>query len=623
MFKTEGVYEQDIVESALDIILVVREDGRILYGNKRAVETYGYTYDELVNLNVFDLRKMDNREYTHKQLFQALKKGIQFKTFHYKKDGSKFPVEVRSIYCNEDKNIVVSIVRDISSLDNISNDPVMVSLSLNVFEDAVIVLTKEFKVLQWNNGAKERFGYISDEIVGKDIDMLVPSTKKYEFISKKAVINKGRTLRNLETIRVCKSGNEIDVSISVTPIFSVGGEVIGAVAVYKDISDKRELSKKLQEYEERWRFALESGRFGVWDWNIGTNKVIFSNIWEAILGYDEDEIGDTVQEWKSKIHPEDLQNVINKIKKHFQGEKFSVDYRMKSKDNKYLWIRSMGKVVTWTDNAEPLRMIGIIEDITDKKLIEKEIIDNYKQLELLKQKAEDANRAKSQFLANMSHEIRTPMNGLIGIIQLLKSGKLNTEHDKYINLLEESAYSLAVIINDLFDMSIIEAGAVTLQSEPFDLKVTINNIYKELLLTGNSKGLEISYYLDPDIHSFVIGDELKLKQILWNLISNALKFTNNGYVSFRVNKILTEDNTEKIEFRVKDTGIGIEDSFKDKIFENFSQGDLSTKKKYRGAGLGLAITKKLAEMMNGHIYFESIIGKGSTFVFECKFKKVT
>jgi len=291
------------------------------------------------------------------------------------------------------------------------------------------------------------------------------------------------------------------------------------------------------------------------------------------------------------------------------------------KNNGYKWIRSKGRVSQWKENGEPLRMIGTHEDISKERLIQEELKERYEQLELLKQEAESASKAKSQFLANMSHEIRTPMNGVIATLQLLQISNLTDEQRRYVDLLKNSADNLVAIIDSILDIAKLESGKIELNCEPFDLKETVNSIYQTHLLAANAKGLEAGCFFDPNLDNEVIGDELRLRQILTNLLNNAVKFTDKGYISFRKRLISSDDDEQKIEFSVKDTGIGIDESYKPKMFQNFSQGDLSKKKKYMGAGLGLAISKQLAELMNGDIHFESAVGKGSTFYFTCTLKK--
>lgn len=614
---------EEVIDNLMDIVLVVAEDGKILHGNKKAIKTYGYTYEELIKLSIFDLRNHEATEYSKEQLKKALNIGIEFKTYHYKKDGSKFPVDVRSMYSNEEsKNMVVSIIRDISDMDKTIRYANAFSLSLDIFDDAIIGLTKDFNISLWSKAAEKKFGYSKEEIIGKNISMLVPKEKLRECIDSLEMVKRCNVIENMETIRVDKYGNIIDVSISIASIYDADNVFIGIVGVYKDITENKILAKRFEEYTQSCRIALEGGRFGIWDLNFSSDELYHYNNWKEVLGYDEEDISDTNAAWKGLVHPEDSPEMQYKFSKHIEGEEFITENRFRCKNNEYKWLRTKGRIIEWTEDGKPLRMVGTNEDITDRKLIEQELKERYKQLELLKVEAEEANKAKSLFLANMSHEIRTPMNGILGVIQLLQSTEISLEQSKYIKLLKESANTLLGILSNILDSSKIESGTLRLNNEAFDLKETIESIYNNLLIVGNSKGLEISYYLDPNIDFEVIGDELKLKLILTNLLNNATKFTESGYVSFRIEKVSGDENKEKIQFKVKDSGIGIEEGFKERIFEFFTQGDMSTKKKYVGTGLGLGICKQLSEMMNGNLWFESKVGQGTNFYFSCEFNRV-
>ncbi|MDF2615089.1 MAG: sensor hybrid histidine kinase, partial [Clostridia bacterium] len=533
--EVNSLISENFINNSMEIILAVNNDGRILYGNKKAVETYGYTYDELLNLSIFDLRNQDKGEYIKNQLNQALKSGIEFTTYHYKKDGTKFPVEVRSMYSNERaKDMVISIIRDISNIEEISKEAAMFSVSLDIFDDAIVGLTKDFKIFLWSKGAGTKLGYSREEIVGKSIKLLIPDEKAGEFHKQMKMVNKGDVIENLETIRVHKNGNSIDVSISIAPLYDSDDVLIGSIAIYKDISEKKELAKKLREYEKSCRSALEGGEFGLWDLNICSQELVHYNNWKGILGYSEEEISDCCEEWKKLIHPDDLQEVANRYRNCFESGQYITEYRIKCKNNEYKWLRTKGRVIEWDNVGKPLRMVGTNEDITDRKLIEQKLKEKYRQLKLLKEEANNASKAKSLFLANMSHEIRTPMNGIIGTIQLLQSTNLDEKQNRYTKMLKESMEALLAVINDILDISKIESGFLELNNEVFDLKKAINDIHNNLLIIGNSKGLEISFYLDPNVDFKVIGDELRLKQILTNLINNAVKFTDEGYVSFRI-----------------------------------------------------------------------------------------
>jgi len=485
---------KDIIENTLDIILMVNRNGRILYGNKKAIETYGYSYDELINLDIFTLRNEDTREFTQKQLNKALDRGIKFKTYHYRKDGSKFPVEVRSIYRNKkSKDMVMSIIRDISDMEQVYKDARIFSISLDIIDDPFIIFSKDMDISYWSKGAETKFGFKKEDVIGKNMNQLLSNDileKSRKLID---MISQGKIVKDYETVRLAKDGTILNLLISASPIYDENGAFSGITAIYRDI--------------------------------------------------------------------------------------------------------------------------------TDKKLIEKKLIEKCEQLELLKEKAEYANKAKSIFLANISHELRTPMNGILAALQLIKLEDIDEEQIKYIKILNDSANTMLRVINNLLDVSKIESGAFKLNIERFNLRETINNIYNSLLITGNIKGLEIRYYLDPNIDFDIIGDQVRLKEILSNLITNAVRFTDQGHVSFRVKMISEDEYSEKIEFRIKDSGNGIDENFRDRIFNDFTQGDLSTRNEYIGVGLSLSISKHFAELMNGNICFENNEDKGSTFIFTCEFQK--
>ncbi|MFW2490150.1 PAS domain S-box protein [Clostridium chromiireducens] len=485
---------KELIENTLDIILVVDKDGRILYGNKKAIEIYGYSFDELTNLDVFTLRNEDTREFTKKQLNKALDRGIKFKTYHYRKDGSKFPVEVRSIYSNKkSKDMVVSIIRDISDMEKVYKDARIFSISLDIIDDPFIIFNKDIDISYWSKGAETTFGFKKEEVIGKNMSQLLSEEILEESRKLIDMLSQGKIVKDYETVRFAKDGTIVNLSISASPIYDENGAFSGVTAIYRDI--------------------------------------------------------------------------------------------------------------------------------TDRKLIEKKLVEKCEQLELLKERAEYANKAKSIFLANISHELRTPMNGILAGLQLIKLEDNNEEQAKYIKILNDSANTMLRVINNLLDVSKIESGGFKLNSERFNLRETINNIYNSLLITGNIKGLEVVYYLDPNIDFDIIGDQVKLKEILSNLITNAVRFTNQGHVSFRVKVISQDEYSEKIEFRIKDSGNGIDENFRDRIFNAFSQGDLSTRNEYIGVGLSLSISKHFAALMNGDICFEKNEDKGSTFIFTCEFQK--
>jgi signal transduction histidine kinase len=494
--------------------------------------------------------------------------------------------------------------------------------------DGLFTIDMESKFSLLNNGAKE-FLYNSDSI--KKLGDTFEDVKYYD--SKDNLIR----LENMPSYRVL-NGEKIKeyrisaerpdgmyhFNISGSPIYDKHGNIIKALICTRNITEEVNSEKLIRL--QKWQ--LEAVIDNISDGIIMVDKdgkIIEMNPEARNLLYQSKSVK-FADEFISNIKFFDIDNneidINNLPLRHaLKGEKVKNKIILMKQLDKELVLRVNSTPVYGT-NGDLIMALVCFHDITDLMDKEKIIIEKYKQLEMLKKEAEDASKIKSLFLANMSHEIRTPMNGIVGTIQLLQSTTLSMEQSKYITMLKESSNTLLAIINDILDISKIEYGTYKLNNEQFSLKKIVDSIYNNLLICGNSKGLEVSYYFDPAANCSVIGDEFRLKQILNNLINNAVKFTEEGYISFRVTKLSCDNDGLKIKFTIKDTGIGIDESFKEKIFSAFNQGDTSISKKYMGTGLGLAISKHLATLMNGNISFESVIGQGSTFSFTCKLKRI-
>lgn len=274
---------------------------------------------------------------------------------------------------------------------------------------------------------------------------------------------------------------------------------------------------------------------------------------------------------------------------------------------------SMSRVPLRDERGRTIGIVGIYADITERKLKEKELI-------LAKESAEIANKAKTEFLANMSHEIRTPMNGIMGMAEILVHTKLDKEQEKYVGLIRTSTDSLLQVINDILDISKIEANKIELEEIEFDLVEVVEKTIDTFAVAAHTKGIELLYWLSPAIQTKLIGDPGRLKQILINIIGNAVKFTQTGEVRLRVDSVEDRNNQTTLKFNISDTGIGIPEDKLNAIFESFAQADNSYTRQYGGTGLGLSISKKLVSLMGGQLGVSSNLAQGSTFYFTLPFE---
>ena len=371
-----------------------------------------------------------------------------------------------------------------------------------------------------------------------------------------------------------------------------------------EITEREYIQKQLIEKEERYDLAVSGTNDGIWDWHLKLNTVYYSPTWMRILGYKYQSLPTLISSWLNNIHPDDLEKTLTDINNHIKRKTqlYENIHRVKHRNGHYIWISAKGKCI-YDEEDKPYRLVGTITDITDKKIAEE-------QLKKAKEEAETANRSKSEFLATMSHEIRTPMNAVIGMTGLLLDTHLDKQQREFVEIIRNSGDALLTIINDILDFSKIESGKLELEEQPFNLRTCIEESLDLLASKASSKNLELAYFMTPNTPEIVMGDVTRLRQILVNLISNAVKFTETGEVVISVDSTIINDRknnltTCSIQFSVRDTGIGIPPQRMDRLFKPFSQVDASTTRNYGGTGLGLVISHRLTTMMGGQMWVES------------------
>ncbi len=383
------------------------------------------------------------------------------------------------------------------------------------------------------------------------------------------------------------------------------------------LSDYQHFTDAIELNEERYRFAFEASETGVWDWNVQTGKVEYSERWKEILGYHGDVIGSDYQEWESRLHPEDKERVLAELKAYLEGDStaYTCEYRMRCQDGSWKWVASRGRIVSRDNQGRPLRIVGTQVDVDQQKQAEAFLLQ-------AKESAEKAMQAKSNFLANMSHEIRTPMSAIMGFTELMIDTPLSSTQKDYLQKTRSASEDLLNIINDILDISKIDSGLLLLENHPFDPKEVLNNIAQLFSAQIKAKKLKIYLNIDLDIPSVVMGDDLRIRQVLKNLISNAVKFTSEGEIRIGLSMQPLNQETVLLCFRVEDTGIGIQSNQIDDLFQPFMQADSSITRQYGGTGLGLSICNQLVTLMGGKIEVVSELGRGSQFSFTVQVKEV-
>lgn len=487
--------------------------------------------------------------------------------------------------------------------------------------DAIVSADQDGKIVSWNKGAQIIFGYEEEEVLGKSLEELMPEKyrkahtqglDRFLRTGEKKIIGK-----TIEIVGRRKGGHEFPIEISISS-WEVKKEVFVA-GIIRDITKRKITEERLQNSEAQQRMILEAAVNGIITIDTSGIVQLFNPAAEDLFGYRSDEV---VGRNINMLMPEPYHTEHDGYLRHYleTGERKIIgsgrEVVGRRKDGSTF---PMDLAVSEMQVGGAVGFVGLITDITERKQVERELIAAMESAETAKREADQANTAKSEFLASMSHEIRTPMNAILGMAELLSETELNAEQKRYIGTFSSAGETLLAIINDILDLSKIESGQLKLEQTCFNLGMLLDQLGEIMAVRAHEKNLELAFRLPDTLPDGLIGDPTRLRQIIVNLVGNAIKFTEQGEVVVEV--ALERRSTDRIDltFSVRDTGIGIEPGQLDKIFQSFTQADSSTTRKYGGTGLGLTISQLFVEMMGGRIWVESDIGAGSVFFFtiEC------
>ena len=616
---------REVFEHTPSGMCVTGTDGRFIQVNATLCRMLGYSEEDLLDTAWVDLTHPDDVE-ASLQLMERLRS----------EPGVCLEAEKR--YLHRDGPVVwahlkVSLVRDsegqpfysVAHIEDITERRRaaealraseeryrMLAHALQSTGELISITDSEDRILYTNAAFLRAYGYRDGELIGQHIgvlrsarttpqmqDAILPATLAGEWHG--------------ELWNQTKEGREFPISLSTSVVHDEDGRRVALVGIASDITERNQAEQALRSSEEKFRQLAENIREVFWMMPPAANEVLYvSPAYEQVWGRTCDSLYQSPESWGEAIHPEDQEQALSIFRRQVQGEVVDSEFRIRTPDGREKWIRNRAFPIR--DQAGQLvRVVGIAEEVTERKRYEGELIQ-------ARQGADDANRAKSRFLATMSHEIRTPMNGVIGMIQLLLETDLTIEQRQCATVAQNSGRDLLALINDILDLSKIEARKVTLEKVSFNLREAVEDVVQLVGVQASAKGFQIHARVSPEIPPLLLGDATRLRQVLTNLSGNAVKFTERGEVTLEATLQRQQDGSATVRFAVTDTGIGIRKDQAGALFSPFVQADVSTTRKYGGTGLGLAICKQLAELMGGTIGVDSREGQGSTFWFTAVFE---
>ena len=537
---------------------------------------------------------------------------------YLQENGTNDGVVITFINIDELKQVQSDLFKTNSFLENLyGSSPAGLSLH-----------DRQLNYLRVNQALADINGFSIEEHIGKSIRDLVPNLADTVEPILRRVIETNQPVCNLRIHGSTSVAPDLERywSASYYPVDLLNGDRgVGSITI--DITERIKAEKSLQESEAKLLESQKLAKLGNWEMKVGdcfelnTARAVWSAQMFRIYGLDPQQPVPTFEELLQFHPPEDREAIELAFDRLlFRSTSYNLDLRYNCADGSTRYLNSIGRA-SCDNSGKAIKLYGAVMDITERKQIEAELIRQNRALEeaiAVAQAADSANQAKSDFLANMSHEIRTPMNAILSVAQLLDLSELNSEQQKLLNTLQSNGKKLLTLIDDILDLSKIEAKELKLNAQEFDLQAIASNLQDSFAPQAQAKGLNLAIDLDSELPQWWIGDDFRLQQVLSNLLGNAIKFTKCGQIKLTItsaNEPIADNDSYYLNFRVEDTGIGISPELQSSLFKPFTQADSSTTRQYGGTGLGLTICRRIVELMGGRIGLESATDRGSTFWF--------
>lgn len=617
MTKSFKSSKQQINEAISESMAIVELslDGQILAANALFCKMMGYDCEDIIGKYHHMLIPFkDRKESEYRQIWLDLSAGHRVTGEFKRITKDQREVWLRAVYTpitNETGGIerIIKTAWDVTlekELSSAYEEQLRAIHKSNVTVDFDL----EGNVLSANDNFLELMGYTMEEIKGKNHAMFLPQdlARGSEFHRFWEDLGRGR-FQSGEFLRIAKDGTKIWIRGSYNPIRDHNGKLVKVSKYALDVTHEKKMS---MHHEQTFRAIDRSAALAEFDLFgniIRVNKNIL-----ALTGYSEQEVlgchhsifvsDDYANSVAYRSFWQDLRN----------GIALSGEFQRYSKYGEEVWIHGSYNPI-FDHLGQPYKVVKFALDITHQKMAECLISNKNIELDEALRIAKEATRSKSEFLANMSHEIRTPLNAIIGMADILSDTKLTVEQQRFVNIFQKAGDNLLEIINDILDLSKIDAGKVSFEQIPFNLESSIEEVMDLVAPRAHTKGLELTLDYDPDLPVCFVGDPTRVKQIITNLVGNALKFTEKGHIAVMVRQNTLADRPGTVYISVKDTGMGISEDGLGKLFKNFSQEDSSITRKYGGTGLGLSLCKRFTELFKGQIWVDSTKGKGSDFQF--------